>query len=333
MNRADFRPPLWLRNPHVQSVLASVPPRSEIVRRRARAFRAAAEPVIVDCGAGVRLLGSLNKPTTESNGQLVVMIHGWEGSAESTYMLSVAPRLSGLGYSIFRLNLRDHGHSHHLNEDLFHSCRLDEVVGAVGWIQDSYPAHSIALAGFSLGGNFVLRVAAEAVSAGLSIARAVAFCPVLNPAQTMIALDRGWSAYHDYFIRRWRSSLLKKQQAFPDRYRFGSLSGFNGLIDMTEYFVEQHTEYPDLYSYLNGYALTGERLAGLQVPSFVLLAEDDPVIPFEGLADMQIPPAMQIWLSRYGGHCGFLQSLRGASWMDDFLLEKLEAQIPADSQG
>ena len=221
MNRADFRPPLWLRNPHAQSVLASVTPRRDIVRRRARAFRALATPVLVDCGAGVRLLGSLNRPAAGGNGRLVVMIHGWEGSAESTYMLSVAPRLVAEGYAVFRLNLRDHGDSHHLNEDLFHSCRLAEVVGAVAWIQRQYPEQRISLVGYSLGGNFALRVAAEAPAAGISLDKVVAFCPVLNPAQTMIALDRGWSVYHDYFIRRWRSSLQRKQQAFPGRYSFG----------------------------------------------------------------------------------------------------------------
>ncbi len=324
MNRAEFRPPLWLRNPHAQSVLASVTPRRDIVRRRARAFRALARPVLVDCGAGVRLLGSLNRPAAPGNGRLVVMIHGWEGSAESTYMLSVAPRLVAQGYAVFRLNLRDHGDSHHLNEDLFHSCRLAEVVGAVAWIQRQYPEQRISLVGYSLGGNFALRVAAEAPAAGISLEQVVAFCPVLNPAQTMIALDRGWSVYHDYFIRRWRSSLQRKQQAFPTRYSFGDMNTFRNLTDMTEYFVLQHTEYPDLYTYLNGYALTGERLAGLAVRSVMLLADDDPVIPVEGLSDMHMPAALQVWRSRYGGHCGFLEGLDGRSWMDDFLLRELQ---------
>jgi len=313
-----------LRNHHLQSVLASVPPRSSLVRARARVFSALSKDVIVECGDGVRLLGHVALAPDGGNGRMIVMIHGWEGSAESTYMLSVAPALLQLGYSIFRLNLRDHGASHHLNEDLFHSCRLDEVVGAFGWIQRSYPDKRLSAAGYSLGGNFALRVAHAAPAAGLALDKVVAICPVLNPAQTMIALDRGWSAYSNYFIRRWRNSLLKKSAAFPERYRFSKLTGFANLTDMTEYFVMRYTDFPDLYTYLNGYALTGERLAGLAVNASMLLADDDPVIPVEGLTDMHIPAALRVWRAASGGHCGFLENLSLRSWLDKFLVEELE---------
>ena len=324
INRADFQASGLLRNPHLQSVLASVPPRRSLVRRRAGVFSAASQDIIVECGDGVRLLGHVALAPNGGNGRMIVMIHGWEGSAESTYMLSVAPALMKCGYSIFRLNLRDHGASHHLNEDLFHSCRLDEVVGAFGWIQRNYADKRLSVVGYSLGGNFALRVADAAPAADLSIDRVVAVCPVLNPAQTMIALDRGWSVYRNYFIRRWRNSLLKKSAAFPSRYSFKKLTNFANLTDMTEYFVMRYTDFPDLYTYLNGYALTGERLAGLTVDARMLLADDDPVIPVEGLTDMHIPSALKVWRAETGGHCGFLEGAGLQSWLDKFVLEELE---------
>jgi len=324
MQRADFRPPALLRNAHLQSVLASVPPRSSRVRARAAALLAQSEDVLVDCGAGVRLLAHVAIAPATEECRVIVMLHGWEGSAESTYMLSVAPELFARGYSIVRLNLRDHGGSHHLNEDLFHSCRLDEVVGAFGWIQRKYEPDSLAAVGFSLGGNFALRVAAAAPAAGLQLQQVVAACPVLNPAQTMIALDRGWFVYHDYFLRRWRNSLLRKQRAFPVRYDFGTLNRFRNLSDMTEYFVKQYTDFPDLYSYLNGYALTGDRLATIETAATMLLADDDPVIPIEGLADMRIPSSLKVVRAEYGGHCGFLRDHALNSWLDEFILGEFD---------
>jgi uncharacterized protein len=238
-------------------------------------------------------------------------------------MLSAGPVLLEHGYTVVRLNLRDHGDSHHLNEDMFHSCRLDEVVGAVGRLQEMWPDLRLSLVGYSLGGNFALRVGAEAGRACLEIDRIVAVCPVLDPAQTMTALDTGWAGYRYYFLRKWRRSLQKKSAVFPQRYRFGRLHDFTTLEAMTDYFVTRYTEYDNLQSYLGGYALTGDRLAGLAVDSAVLLAVDDPVIPVRGLNDMQLPARLKVHRSVRGGHCGFVESLRVRCWLDQFILTQL----------
>ena len=320
-----YRPPPGLRNPHVQSVLASIPPRSLLVLRASAQLRAISRDVILDCGDGIRLLGQVALAPDGGNGRMAVMIHGWEGSSEPTYILSVAPALLARGYSIFRLNLRDHGNSHHLNQDLFHSCRLDEVVGAFGWIRRHFADKSLSAVGYSLGGNFALRVAAAAPAAQLDLDKVVAICPVLSPAQTISALDSGWWVYRDYFIRRWRTSLERKRAAFPDYYDFGPLSKFGNLTDMTEHFVLRYTGFRDLRSYLNGYALTGERLPNLAVRSTMLLADDDPVIPIQGLADVQVPATLEVCRSAYGGHCGFLDDWGLGSWLDAFVVRQLEA--------
>ena len=97
-----------------------------------------------------------------ANGRPVVLLHGWEGSAESLYVLSLAQQLYRRGFEVVRLNLRDHGETHHLNRELFHSCRLPEVVGAVRSAAAALPRPALQLVGFSLGGNFMLRVAAQA---------------------------------------------------------------------------------------------------------------------------------------------------------------------------
>ena len=129
--------------------------------RRAQPLLAAQREVLLDCGDGVRLQSFVSSPA-HSTGLPVVLIHGWEGSAESLYVLSLAQRLFEQGFDVVRLNLRDHGDTHQLNRDLFHSCRLPEVVGAVHSLQQLFPHRPLQLVGFSLGGNFMLRVAAQA---------------------------------------------------------------------------------------------------------------------------------------------------------------------------
>ena len=101
-------------------------------------------------------------------GRIAVLVHGWEGNAESLYILSLGQQLFDRGFDVVRLNLRDHGDTHHLNRELFHSCRLPEVVGAVQSLQAVVPGQPLHLVGFSLGGNFMLRVAAQAGEAGLA---------------------------------------------------------------------------------------------------------------------------------------------------------------------
>ena len=129
--RSHFEPPVFLRGRHLQSILAGWPPRKVLVRRQAKEFLETSTDVIVDCGEGVRLLGHRTRAANSGCRSLVVLIHGWEGSAETVYILSVASRLWREGYDVFRLNLRDHGDSHHLNKKLFHSCRLREAIGAI----------------------------------------------------------------------------------------------------------------------------------------------------------------------------------------------------------
>ena len=95
-----------------------------------------------------------------------MLFHGWEGSVESTYMLQTGSRLLAEGWDVFRLNFRDHGDSHDLNEALFHSCRIDEVVHALRRHRASAGRRDRwRSAGFSLGGNFALRAALQRAGA------------------------------------------------------------------------------------------------------------------------------------------------------------------------
>ncbi|MBI2382222.1 MAG: alpha/beta fold hydrolase [Gammaproteobacteria bacterium] len=323
---SEFEPPRLLRNAHVQSILASLRFRRPWVRRRAAALLAASEEIVLDCGEGVRLQG-FHSGQGRAGEPLVVLLHGWEGGADSLYVLSAGAELHAAGFAVFRLNLRDHGATQQLNRELFHSCRVDEVVGAVRAIQDRFRPSFLGMAGHSLGGNFTLRVAARAPAAGIRLAQTVAVCPVLDPAVTMARLETGWFAYREYFRRKWGASLRKKAAHYPEAFDVSVLPELKTLTTMTAHFVEEHTPYPSLADYFAGYAITGERLAGLQVPSAILISEDDPIIPARDLARLAQNPNLRITRTRYGGHCGFVDSLRGPSWTDKRIRELFVAAL------
>jgi len=315
----SFQPRRWLRGAHFQTILPNWPFRRARVERRAAPLLAAAEELLLDCGDGVTLQGfhsSQAKLGRDPGRKFAVILHGWEGSADSTYMLSLGQTFFAAGFETVRLNLRDHGATHHLNRDLFHSCRLPEVVGAVRALAARFPGLPMVLAGFSLGGNFMLRVAAHREARDLPIERVFAVSPVLDPAVTMETLENGFPVYHSYFVKKWSRSLAKKQSAWPNHYDFDALLRVRSLRFMTRELVLAHTEYPTVAAYLAGYAITGDRLTTLAAPATVLTSLDDPIIDNRDLARLARSPRLDIVTTAHGGHCGFIETLGDTTWID-----------------
>ncbi len=318
----DFAPDWWLRNRHFQSIYPSLPLQSRFVRRRAAGLLAASTEQLLDCGEGVRLQAFHAAPP-QPDGRLVVLLHGWEGSADAHYMLSLGQDLLDAGAEVVRLNLRDHGNTHHLNSGIFHSCLLPEVSGAVHAIARQYPGRQLWLVGFSLGGNFMLRVAALPEAATLGLAGVVAVSPVLDPDRTLQALERGLPLYRRYFVWKWSRSLLRKQALWPRHYDFGTLLRLADLRRMTDALVVRFTEFAHLSQYLAGYTITGQRLATLAAPAVILTAQDDPIIPVDDLRHLAQGARLRVHVTAHGGHTGFLERLGQPSWANAFVLATL----------
>jgi uncharacterized protein len=315
----SFRPWRWIRGPHAQTILPNLPLRRARIEKRALPLIAASRELLLDCGDGVTLQAFHASPAArgrERGAKLAVLLHGWEGSADSSYLLSLAHRLFAAGFEVARLNLRDHGATHHLNRDLFHSCRLPEVVGALRALNAQFPGLPLLLVGFSLGGNFMLRAAADSGTATLPIERVVAVSPLLDPAVTMETLESGPRIYHEYFVRKWSRSLARKQQAWPGHYDFEGLLRIRSLREMTRELVRRHTEFSDLADYLAGYAITGNRLTTLAAPATILTSVDDPIIDARDLLRLARTPRLDIVTTAHGGHCGFIEGIGDSNWVD-----------------
>lgn len=305
---SPYAPPAWLRNPHVQSVLGS----SALRRRRGARALAATGAVTrsheIDGGNGVRLQGLHSAVPGVAPQGLAVLLHGWEGSAESSYMRLAAASLLQRGFEVFRLNFRDHGDTHHLNPDLFHSNLIDEVVHAADDVARRFPCRPLVAAGYSLGGNFALRLALRAPGAGVPLARVAAVCPVLDPAVTMRQMEAGLPLYLRHFESKWRGSLRRKRALFPDRHDFDDATLKLRMRELTQWMVLRHTDFGSLDAYFDGYSIAGSRLAGLEVPADILTSRDDPVIPVAEFDALHLPPHARLEIARWGGHCGFLET-------------------------
>jgi predicted alpha/beta-fold hydrolase len=312
-------------------MLSSSGVRRMLLPRAARAVQEGAEPVMVDGGGGVRLTGAYTAQQLRPQPRgLAVLFHGWEGSVDSTYVQQTGSRLLADGWDIFRLNFRDHGDSHGLNEALFHSCRLDEVVHALGEIAARWPARPLALAGFSLGGNLALRAALHTSLVGIPLSYALAVCPIIDPTEGLFSLEESapWF-YRAYFMRKWRHSLLTKQKAFPEHQYFEMSELRQDLRGLTESLVRRHTDFGSLQQYLDGYSVAGEALAAMQIPATILTARDDPVIPVAAFEQLRLPANVELDIADHGGHCGFIRGRDMTSFTDDYIAARFNAVADA----
>jgi predicted alpha/beta-fold hydrolase len=318
-----FLPAFWARSPHIQTIFGSLTLRAAGKNEMTDASR----EVITDAGSGARLLGFHSRQPGRSPRGLIILIHGWEGSSDSTYVLSTGRFLFRRGYDIFRLNLRDHGKSHHLNRELFHGALTDETAQAVGNIAGLLPDRPCYLIGFSLGGNFALRIALRQCDSSIpNLKRIFSISPALDPYRSTIAIDKSLPLYRDYFLAKWKRSLRCKERCFPELYHFEKIMHHKTCMALTEAIMPWYTEFGNYRDYFRLYTLTGNVLASLAVPVTIITSADDPVVPAEDFHHLPRNRYLDLSIQPYGGHCGFLDPFPFGCWYERRIAETLEQE-------
>ncbi|RME47429.1 MAG: alpha/beta fold hydrolase [Caldilineae bacterium] len=317
-----FNPHPLARNPHFQTIIGSR------VRPVRPALEAAAREMIlhVPVGEGVRLQGFYS-PQPDGGGRgLALMLHGWLGSANSTYIVAIGEYLFRRGYAIFRLNLRDHGDTVALNEGMFHGCLLEEVFQAARQAAALEAERPFFILGFSMGGNFALRLAwLHAERPIPNLRHVVAVSPSINPITTLAALDNSSPLYRYYFLHHWRRKLREKQAAFPHRYDFTDVLAMNRSWDIGEVIIPRYTEFTNSADYYACYAVTPEKMAALTVPTTIITARDDPMIPVDDFAALEgVNPHLRLAIQPYGGHVGFVDLFPFRRWLNGAIAALLE---------
>ena len=321
---AEYIPPRHLRNGHANTIAAASIMRKAYALRISQNFRKQSQKQILSLANDVRLQALFNIQENSTDRPLVLILHGWLGCADSLYLLPLASQLYANDFNVVRLNFRDHGGTQHLNKKLFHSCRLDEVLQATHSIQTQVLHSEFYIVGFSLGGNFALRIGAEAKSANLDINKIISICPVMNAANALDETQSMPSFYTAYYLQRWKNMLKNKHKLFPDEYDLASIHQQRSLTSMTEHLLLKYTEFDSVESYLHGYSVTGTRLQTLSVESDVYIAMNDPVIPAHDHENLFTSEFLNIHLTRFGGHCGYLNGLFNTNWIDNQILKTLQ---------
>ena len=327
----SFNPPHWLKNPHIQNIISSSKLRLALLKFKHSNFRQARQIIDIRTAGNVHLQGVLNiSPKRPSQSKtpsthLVILFHGWEGSVNSGYVYSLAAHLFDQGYDTLRLNFRDHGDTHALNKEIFHSARLQEIVDAVAWIQQNLDYEHYSIMGFSLGGNFAIRVISQAKQLPKPISATMAVCPVFDPDATMQAFPNIPFFYEKYFVKKWKKSLSKKLATFPEYDYHAALKQAKSLDDLNQYFIPRHTEFDSVAEYIRAYTLTPEIFNRIEDKTLIVAASDDPVIPIKQVREAPYNEHVTIEEHAYGSHCAFLDKLSLSSWIHKRAIRLLRA--------
>jgi hypothetical protein len=311
-----FEPPIFLKNAHLQTILAS----SKLRTLGANSMRDVAREEIIETAEGIKLLGY---HSVQNDGQakgLVILLHGWEGSTDSTYLLRSGRSLYANGYDIFRLNFRDHGDSHHLNKGIFYAVLLEEVYQAVTQAAGFSNGRPVFLVGFSLGGNFVLRILKKCVNVPIkNLCHAVSISPVLNPQKSTAIIDR-ITYIRKYFLAKWRRSLTKKQVLFPDLYDFTDVMGVKTIQALTDALLEKYSDFATAQDYFDAYSVMGPAITEVHTPTTIITAEDDPIIPIKDFYDLKLNKHIRLVIHPHGGHNGFITGFNLQSWYENMII-------------
>jgi len=308
-----FNPPFWMRPSFVQTALASL----KFRKRGKNPMLEAARPHLLQCEDGVRLRGSYS-PHPDNKG-LVIFLHGWEGSQDSTYVVSCGRYMYARGFSVFRMNCRDHGDTHDLNEGLFFSTLFNEVFEGVKQAANLSEGTPVYIVGFSLGGNFALRIARSLRDLSIrDLKHIFAISPVADPWGAAPLVDVN-PIYRRYFLKKWTASLRKKQALYPHLYDFSDMLDSKRVLGITAKVIPAYSDYPDMESYFNAYRVDPGDLEKCPVPISIITSKDDGIIPADDILKLRLNHNARRIIHDHGGHNGFFDSLTGPTWYDRYI--------------
>ncbi len=313
---ADFHP--IFRNRHLATIAGNFWPRNyrnDPIAETARLFRT--EP-------DVQVLGVETLPR-ETPAAEAIVLHGLEGSHESGYCISLARTLNLAGYRVLRLNMRTCGGTEQYCKTLYHAGLTSDLSRVIEQWNSGVP---LFLIGFSLGGNVVLKFTGEqgAKLRGV-VAATVAISTPIDLGACCEHLKR-WQnrLYEDRFVRRLRERYLRRCAQLPDRFQPRNVHSIRTVWDFDDQFTAPHFGFGSAPGY---YGTQSSRLflAGVSLPTLLIQAKDDPMIPFPVFERERLErhPHIRLLATEHGGHVGFLSRRPPRFWVDEIVRDWLSA--------
>jgi uncharacterized protein len=239
----------------------------------------------------------------------ILALHGLNGSSDAHYMLGLASKAFARGMNVVRLNQRNCGGTEHLTAGLFHSGLTADAAHVIHELTEVDGLPTIAVAGYSLGGNLALKLAGEyGAFAPPGVTCVAAVSPILEIAQCVHALERpGNIVYQWNFVKDLKRLMRSKNRFWPGLFDMKKLDAVRTVRQFDRTFTAPHFGFTDEEDYYHR-ASAMRIVSRITIPSLIITSEDDPFVPAEPFhaSDLQDNRAVTTIVSRFGGHCGFI---------------------------
>jgi len=310
--RSAFRPARWLQNRHAQTVYPSVP---WACRERPALRR---EVLKLPDGDETAVDWVVETEGTPKSAPLLIILHGLEGSAESTYARMLMQSAVARQWRCCVLHFRDCGDYRNVLPRRYHAGETNDVRYFVAKLEREGQFGPIVAAGYSLGGNVLLKYLGES-GAGCPLKGAAAVCVPLDLHECAEALNIGIArGYQRYLLKRMKRSVARKfdrhtaafdwQRAMQSK----TFAEFDDAVTAPLHGFAGKDDYYDKCSSVNF-------LKHIERPTLIVNALDDPFMTPDVIPDAAaLSPQVTLEVSDHGGHVGFIEG--GLPWRPKFYL-------------
>ena len=302
----DFVPRRFLRGGHLQTIAGNFIRRPNgLPEPEERLFEIEPE---------VRVLCHCHWQPEPRERLTLLIVHGLEGSSNSRYVIGTGSRAWQRGWNVVRMNIRGCGGTEHLSSTLYHSGLSQDVEKLVAAMTATEGLQRIALVGFSMGGNQVLRAAGRWGTAPPP--QVVAIAAVSPSCDLALSSDRLHQPvnriYEWWFVQSLRRSFLRKAALRPGSFDPALLRHVRSVRDFDEHITARYMGFAGADDYYDK-ASSMHLLDRIAIPALVIHAEDDPfiVISEASRRKLEANPKVTFLHTRHGGHCAFLADPAG----------------------
>lgn len=295
----------YLRNGHLMTLAGNFLRRKNTLPPPEECFFRVAEDAQVLCHCHWQ-------PQAEQRGT-VIIVHGLEGSSSSQYVIGTSAKAWEAGMNIVRMNMRTCGGTERLTPTLYHSGMSGDVGAVLRGVVEKKKVSRVALIGYSMGGNLVLKLAGElGASAPAELISIAAVSPAADLAASADAMHE-WSnrVYEWKFLFSLMRRFRRKSELFPDIYKSVSLWP-RSIREFDDEITARYCGFSNADDYYTR-AAAARVIDEISLPTLVIHAEDDPFIRLlpQTRAKMLANPNVTLLETSYGGHCAFLAQPNG----------------------